>query len=227
MTTMKLEQSTVTVLKNFSSINPSMVFKPGNVLATVSPTKSVLAKARVNQTFDRQFAIYDLSRFLSVVSLFGDAPELEFNKDSVKIKNDNRELDYKFAADLNSIIAPPEGEVKINADISFTITAAALQDIQRALSALSMPEIAAVGDGKKLWIQVIDTKNTSSHNYKINICATDKKFRCVFKAENLKLIPQDYEVSITSKGMSHFKGSQVIDVDYWVAVQPKVSSFEG
>lgn len=227
MTTMKLEQSTVTVLKNFSSINPSMVFKPGNVLSTISPTKSVLAKARINQAFDRQFAIYDLSRFLGVVSLFGDAPELEFNTDSVKIKNDNRELDYRFAADLNSIIAPPEGDVNFTPDITFTLSAGALQDIQRALSALSMPEIAVVGDAKKMWIQVIDTKNTSSHNYRINIGDTDKKFRCVFKAENLKLIPQDYEVRITSKGMSHFKGSQVIDVDYWVAVQPKVSTFEG
>jgi hypothetical protein len=227
MTVMKLEPKTVTVLKNFSSINPSMVFKPGDVVSTVSPLKTVLAKAKIPQSFERQFGIYDLSRFLGVISLFGDNPELQFNTDSVTIRSDNRELDYRFVGDITTIIAPPEGNVDFKEDVSFKITNAALQDIQRALSALSMPEIAVVGDGNKLWIQVIDTKNTSSHNYRINLGETDKKFRFVFKAENLKFIPQDYDVRITSKGMSHFKGRDVIEVDYWVAVQPKVSSFEG
>jgi hypothetical protein len=227
MTVMKLEPKTVTVLKNFSSINPSMVFKPGDVVSTVSPLKTVLAKAKIPQRFERQFGIYDLSRFLGVISLFGDNPELEFNPDSVTIRSDNRELDYRFVGDISTIITPPEGNVDFKEDVSFKITNSALQDIQRALSALSMPEIAVVGDKGKLWIQVIDTKNTSSHNYRINLGETDKKFRFVFKAENLKFIPQDYDVRITSKGMSHFKGTEVIEVDYWVAVQPKVSSFEG
>ena len=227
MSVMKLEPKTVTVLKNFSTINPSMVFKPGNVLATISPTKTVLAKAKITQSFERQFGIYDLSRFLGVVSLFGDNPDLQFNNDSVTIRSDNRELDYRFVGDLSTIITPPDGEINFKEDVVFNISNTALQDIQRALSALSMPEIAVVGDRGDLWIQVIDTKNPAGHNYRINLGNTDKKFRFVFKAENLKFIPQDYEVRITSKGMSHFKGSQSVEVDYWVAVQPKVSTFEG
>lgn len=226
MNAMKFEPVTIQVLKNFSSINPSMLFKPGNVISTVSPTKSVLAKARINQKFDRQFAIYDLSRLLSAMSLF-ENPEIEFNEKHLTIKNNERVLDYRFA-DPSTIIAPPDKDVNLpTEDVSFKLTSSNLQDIQRALSTLGMPEIAVVGDGKKIWLQVTDTKNSQGDSYKIILGDVAKKFRLVFKAENLKLIPQDYDVKITSKGLSHFKGNQVIDVEYWIALEAKASSFEG
>lgn len=226
MNAMKFEPATIQVLKNFSSINPSMLFKPGNVVSTVSPTKSVLAKARINQKFDRQFAIYDLSRLLSAMSLF-ENPEIEFSEKHLTIKNNERVLDYRFA-DPSTIIVPPDKDVNLpSEDVSFKLTMTNLQDIQKALSTLGMPEIAVVGDGKKIWLQVTDTKNSQGDSYKIILGDVAKKFRLVFKAENLKLIPQDYDVKITSKGLSHFKGNQVIDVEYWIALEAKASSFEG
>ena len=225
MSTMKLEAKTVQVLKNFSTINPSMLFKPGNVLATVSPTRSVLAKARIGQKFEKQFAIYDLSRFLTVMSLF-ENPDIELNEQSATIRSNDRELDYRYA-DPSTIIAPPEKDLSLPSDdVSFTLTAANLADIQKALSALSMPEIAVVGDRKKMWLQVMDSKNAQGDSYKIGLGTTEKKFKLVFKAENLKLIAQDYEVRITSKGISHFKGSSVVDVDYWITLEAKASVFE-
>jgi hypothetical protein len=225
MSTMKLEAKTVQVLKNFSTINPSMLFKPGNVLATVSPTRSVLAKARIGQQFEKQFAIYDLSRFLSVMSLF-ENPDIELNDQSATIRSNDRELDYRYA-DPSTIIAPPDKDLNLPSDdVSFTLTAANLADIQRALSALGMPEIAVVGDRKKIWLQVTDSKNSQGDSYKITLGTTTKKFKLVFKAENLKLIPQDYNVRITSKGISHFKGSSVVDVDYWITLEAKASSYE-
>lgn len=226
MNAMKFEPATIQVLKNFSSINPSMLFKPGNVVSTVSPTKSVLAKARINQKFDRQFAIYDLSRLLSAMSLF-ENPEIEFSEKHLTIKNNERVLDYRFA-DPSTIIVPPDKDVNLpSEDVSFKLTMTNLQDIQKALSTLGMPEIAVVGDGKKIWLQVTDTKNSQGDSYKIILGDVAKKFRLVFKAENLKLIAQDYDVKITSKGLSHFKGNQVIDVEYWIALEAKASSFEG
>ena len=44
---MKLSNETLTILKNFASINSGLEFKEGNKLATMSPTKSVLAKATI------------------------------------------------------------------------------------------------------------------------------------------------------------------------------------
>jgi hypothetical protein len=193
---------------------------------TVSPTKSILAKAKVDQSFERQFAIFDLSRFIGVMSLF-DNPDLEFNEKSVRIVSGDRELDYRYA-DASTIISPdPAKQINLpSPEVDFTLTSANLNDIQRALGALGMPEIAVAGDRTDLWLQVTDSKNPSGDSYRIKVGSTDKKFHLVFKAENLKLIPQDYTVKITSKGLSHFKGNQVIDVDYWIALEAKASKFE-
>lgn len=226
MTTMKLEQETLAVLKHFSTINPSLLFKPGNVLTTVSTTKSVLAKARIKQSFDKQFAIQDISRLLGAISLF-ESPSLKFNDRSLTISGTDRELEYTFA-DPSTIIAPPEKSViEIKEDVGFKLTQSNLQDIQRALSALGMSEVAIIGDGEKLFIAALDPSKKIQDTYKIVIGETDKKFRFVFKAENLKLIPQDYDVKVTSKGISHFKGLTSTDVEYWITLEAKSSSYEG
>lgn len=226
MTVMKLESKTLSVMKNFSSINPSLLFYPGDTLFTVSPTKSILAKAKIDQSFERQFAIFDLSRFIGVMSLF-ENPDLEFNEKSVRIVSGDRELDYRYA-DASTVISPdPNKQLNFpTPEVEFVLTSATLTDIQRALGALGMPEIAVVGDRTNLWLQVTDSKNMNGDSFKIRLGDSDKKFHLVFKAENLKLIPQDYTVKISSKGLSHFKGSQVIDVEYWIALEAKASKFE-
>lgn len=225
MSTMKIEPKTLSVMKNFSSINPSLLFKAGNVLKTVSPTKSVLARARIDQTFEQQFAIFDLSRFLGVMTLF-DNPDLEFGDKSVRMKSDGRELEYRYA-DVTTIIVPPEKNLVLPPpDVEFVLSAVHLADVQRALGALGMPEIAVAGDREDMWLQVTDSKNLNGDSFKIRVGKTDKKFHLVFKAENLKLIQQDYNVQITSKGMSHFTGNTVIDIEYWIALEAKASKFE-
>ena len=225
MSTMKIEPKTLSVMKNFSSINPSLLFKAGNVLTTVSPTKSVLAKARIDQTFEQQFAIFDLSRFLGVMTLF-DNPDLEFGDKSVRMKSDGRELEYRYA-DVTTIIVPPEKDLVLPPpDVEFVLSAVHLADVQRALGTLGMPEIAVAGDREDMWLQVTDSKNLHGDSFKIKVGKTEKKFHLVFKAENLKLIQQDYNVKITSKGMSHFTGNTVIDIEYWIALEAKASKFE-
>ena len=225
MSVMKIEPKTLSVMKNFSSINPSLLFRAGNVLRTVSPTKSVLAKAHIDQNFEQQFAIFDLSRFLGVMTLF-DNPDLEFNDKSVRMKSDGRELEYRYA-DVTTIIVPPEKDLVLpSIDVEFILSAVHLADIQRALGALGMPEIAIVGDRDDLWLQVTDSKNLNGDSFRIKVGKTDKKFHLVFRAENLKLIQQDYTVQISSKGLSHFKGNTVIEIEYWITLEAKASKFE-
>ena len=48
---MKLSTETLTVLKNFASINSGLEFKKGTKLSTISSTKTVLAKATLKDTF--------------------------------------------------------------------------------------------------------------------------------------------------------------------------------
>lgn len=213
---MKLDQRTLQVLKNFSSINPSILFRPGNVVRTVTPTKTILAKATLAQDFPSLFAIYDLNKLLSVLSLFDD-PDLEIGEKSVVIRSGRKKVNYVFA-DQNTIVAPKEGK-EINfptPDVSFELTNEALADVTKALGVLRQPEIAVVGDGETITLQTVNSKDPTSDVYSIEVGETNRSFNCVFKAENIRLLPDNYTVDIASAGISRFTSK---DVEYYIAIE--------
>lgn len=212
---MKIDNGTIGVLRNFAKINPSLVFQEGNVLKTMSPTKTIMAKSEVTTNFDKRFAIYDLNRFLSALSLFNN-PELTFNDKFVTIQDENKQTNYTYA-DESILMKLPEKQIKIqNADVEVRITNDNLKDCEKALGVLSLPEIVIAGDGESVYLQAADSKNPSADVYSIKIGETDKTFKAIFKSENLKLIPEDYTVIISSKGISHFKGKSA---EYWIVVE--------
>ena len=213
---MKLDAKTITVLKNFYSINPSILFREGNKISTISPSKTIMAKAVLPDSFPQKFAIYNLSQFLSTMSLFED-PELTFTDRSVKISDKTSKASEIVFADESTIKTPPDKEIKLpSVDVEFEITTDTIREIEKALGILSLPEIAVSGDGVKLQINAVDSKNPSSNMFSVDLGATDKTFTAIFKAENIKLLPGKYAVSISSKGISHFKGEEA---EYWIAVE--------
>jgi hypothetical protein len=212
---MKISEKTINVLKNFAKINPSIIIQEGNTLKTISPSKTIMAKAKVTTEFGNRFAIYNLDRFISTLSLFND-PELTFSDKFVDIADSDKKTHYTYA-DENSITKVPEKEINLpSVDVSFKLTDANLKDIQRALGVLGLPEIVVAGDGNDISLQAADTKNPSGDVYSINIGASDKVFKAIFKSENIKIIPGEYDVSISSRGISHFKGNEA---EYWIAVE--------
>jgi hypothetical protein len=214
---MKITNETLNILKNFSSINPSIVINEGNVLKTISPQKSILAKATINQTIENKMAIYDLSNFLSAMSVF-DQPELIFNgNDGVTItsQDNKRGINYMFS-DPQNIIVPPEKDIVLtDFDVQFTLEEKALSNALKAIGVLNLPEIAFSGDGKTISVKAVDSKKATS-TYEEDIGKTDKTFTSYFKAENMKMITGTYECSVSSKGFAHFKGK---DIEYWIAVE--------
>lgn len=219
---MKLDTRTSQILKNFASINPSILFKPGNKLATISAGKTVMARANINQEIGDSFAIYDLSRFLGTVSLFTD-PELTVKDKFMEISQGKRKINYTFT-EPSLIVTPPDKEINLpNPEVSFNIDTTELNEVLKALSVLSLPEIAVVGDGSKITVQAIDSKNPSGDVYSVDVGETKSNFRMIIRAENVKLLPGDYSVQISSKGLSHFKSA---DVEYFIAVESN-STFEG
>lgn len=212
---MKIDTDTINVFKNFAKINPSIVVQEGNVLKTISPTKTIMAKAKVKTDFGKRFAIYNLDRFISIVSTFTD-PEFKFGDKSVDISDNNRKTHYVYA-DENTVTKAPDREINLpSVDVNFKLTNTDLKDVEKAAGILALPEIAVVGDGNNLLLQAVDTKNPTGDVYSIQIGTTDKAFKAIFKAENIKIIPGDYEVSISSKGISHFVHE---DVEYFIAVE--------
>lgn len=217
---MKLSKETVTLIKNFASINSNLLLKAGNQLSTISAQKNVMADATVTETFP-DFGIYDLNEFLGAMSLFED-PELTFSDKFVKIEQGGSSIKY-FAADASVLTAPQKAITFPPHEIEFTATAAMLNMIHRTASVLRASDVSIIGDGSTMSVVVGDKKNATGNSYSANVGTTDKTFRVNLKVENLKMLPNDYTVSISSKKISRFKA--VGDLVYYVAVEAD-STFE-
>ena len=217
---MKLSKETVGLIKNFAGINSNLLLKSGNKLATISAQKNVMADATVNETFP-DFGIYDLNEFLGAMSLFED-PELTFSDKYVTISQNGNSIKY-FAADA-SVLTVPQKEIKFpDAEIDFAMTSTMLNMIQKTASVLRSSDVSIVGDGSTMSVIVGDKKNATGNSYNTNVGQTDKTFKVNLKVENLKMLPGDYAVSISSKKISRFKGNG--DLVYYVAVEAD-SSFD-
>lgn len=219
---MKLSKDTVALFKNFAGINSNLLLKQGNKLATISSQKNVMSDTIVTETFPSDFGIYDLNEFLGAMSLFED-PELDFAEKFVTIKEGNASIKY-FAADPSVLTAPQKAITFPNADIEFTMTATMLNMIQKTASVLRATDLIIVGDGSTMTIQVGDKKNATGNTYNAQVGSTDKTFKVFVKVENLKMLPGDYLVSISSKKISRFKATSS-DLVYYVAVEAD-STFE-
>lgn len=221
---MHLSERTTKVLKNFSGINPSIVFKEGNFLTTMAPAKTIIGKAEIDESFEKRFAIYDLSRFLGVLGLF-EKPELVPGDKSVVVKEGNQKISYVYSGE-GMIVDAPAKDLSINSpDVQFDLSSKDFQAIMKAASTLGLPELVVTGDGTKVSLTALDSKAKDkdgkpvSDTYSIDhVGDTDKTFNIFFKADNLRLIPDDYNVKITLKGISQFT-SKDGKLKYWVTLE--------
>ena len=222
---MKLSKHTLSMLKNFSDINMSIEIKEGNILRTVSVQKNILAQAELEDSFPQDFAIYELNRFLGAVSLFDD-PEFTFNGKSTNIGTAKHSVDYVYC-DPSMIVTPPENNITFpDPEVKFTLSQDALSQVMKASNVLGTPEIAIEGGphpNDSIRVKALDVNNDSTDTFKVVL---DEKsghtFRFVFKTENMKMIPGNYDVEISSKGISHFT-LQGAKLQYWIATEASSS----
>ena len=216
---MKLSESTVYLLKNFSSINQSILFKEGNKLRSISVMKNILAEATVEESFPKDFGIYDLNQFLNGLSLHA-SPELDFkSNDFVMIREGKMRSKY-FFADPTVIVAPPEKEISLpTEDICFELTSQQLEKLKKAASIYQLPDISAIGEAGVIKLVARDKKNDTSNDFSIVVGETDSEFVFNFKEENLKIVPGSYDVVVSQKLLSRFT-NQNIDVTYFIALEP-------
>jgi len=217
---MKLSKETVAVIKNFAGINSNLLLKSGNKLATISGQKNVMADATVAETFP-DFGIYDLNEFLGAMSVFED-PDLEFSEKFVTIKSGGRSIKY-YAAAPEVLTAPSKAITFPEAEVNFKVTAEQLDFIRKTAGVLSSEDVSIVGNGSTITVQVGNKSNATSNTFDESVGTTDKTFKVNLKVENLKMLPGDYDVSISSKKISRFKGNG--DLVYYVAVEAD-STFE-
>ena len=214
-----ITKPTIEVLKNFCSINKSIVIKPGNQIATLSINKNILAIADVEEQFESQISIYDLGVFLGGLSLF-DQPKIDTTQTNYVTVSDQRGKSKTrfFYADPDIITQPPEKEITIpSVDVKFRLEAGILQQLQRAAMVYQLPDLCLYGDGTEMSLCVTDKKNDTSNSYSVQVGVSDDEFCYCFKVENLKLLAGDYNVTISKQNVALFQGS---GIKYFIALEP-------
>ena len=224
---MKLSEHTVDVLKNFATINQNLVIKEGSTLTTMSAMKNIVAKAEVEESFDKEVAIYDLNEFLASISLFS-SPVLEFNEGFVTIKEENNpknSLKY-FYSDPSVVTSPNKTITMPSKEVSFKLNGENLNKLKRAAGVIQAPDLVLEKKNTDVFLTVKDKKNDTANTFSIDVDTVEdgSDFKFFFKVENLKVMDGDYDVDISSKNISHLASSNK-DVEYWVALEPE-SSYE-
>ena len=216
---MKLSDNTLTVLKNFASINNSILVKKGTHLRTISVAKNILAEADIAEEFPRDVAVYDLNQFLNGMSLHQD-PDLDFKVDSyLTIREGRRKVKY-FYADPAVIISPPDKEITLpTEDVHFQLESTSLEKLLKAAAIYQLPDLSLIGQNNEIRLVVRDKKNDTSNEYSIIVGETDKEFVFNFKVENIKIIPGAYDVVVSSKLLSKFTNSNY-NLTYYIALEP-------
>jgi len=216
---MKLSAETVSVLKNFASINPSLLVKEGQTLSTVDASKRILAEAKVSEEFPREFAIYDLSKFLGILSLFKE-PVLDFKDTHLVIASSGdggvRSVKY-FYTNPEFITNKADKKVKMpELALEFDLSADDFQSILKAASVLQAPDMSIVSENGELGIRVCDKKNPTANSWYFSLnTETSVNFCFWFTVETLKMMSGDYKVSVAQKAVAKFEGEQAT---YWVAM---------
>ena len=216
---MKLSDSTLSLLKNFSTINQSIRFRQGRKLRTISVMKNILAEATIDEELPKDFGIYDLNQFLNGMGLH-QSPELDFTNDSYVVIKEGKMRSKYFFADANVIITPPDKPITLpSEEVTFDLSTDQLDKLLKAAGIYQLPDLSVVGENGAVKLLVRDKKNETSNSFAIAVGETDSTFNFNFKVENIKILPGTYEVVVSQKLLSRFSAKNY-DLTYYIALEP-------
>jgi hypothetical protein len=219
MNTVKLSRNTFDILKNFATINTNLLVETGNVIKTLSPMKNIMAEATVSEDFDIPFGVWDLNKFLGTISLF-DKPELEFEEKYVTINGAGGASVRYHYSDPSLLLTSTKDLNMPESVVEFELTQKQFNEIQKAAAVLQVPDICVRNAGEILQLVALDKADRGSNSYSIDLgeLTTSEDFEFYFRVENLKILPGDYQVSITEKIVSEFNHKSV-DLKYYIAME--------
>lgn len=221
----KLSTKTLNTLRNFASINKNLLVKPGSEISTLSEAKNIFATAKVDEVFEKEFGIYDLTEFLGAYNLFED-PDISFQDEYVTLSAGRSKVDYRFADE--SILTYPTKKITMPpSDVEVTITEEILKQITKAASTFGNTVASIRNKNGNIVLSVIDPKNSSSNVYSITLeekTDNEDSFDLQFLISNIKVIPGSYKVSISRKLISHW-AHDTDPIEYYIALE-KTSSYD-
>jgi hypothetical protein len=227
---MKLTDYTTQVLKNFSGINSNIVFRTGNEVATISEARNILSTASVDVSFPSEFGIYDLNEFLGVLSLV-DEPQIKFEEKFAVISDSVGRSKIKYFFTETEMLTSPTDTMLTKAsamndfEVTFTLDQDTMNKIKRATSALGHTSVSITPSNGAIALTVFDPENTTSNTFTIELAGKyeSENFNFILNIQNLKILPGDYNVGLSSKLMSKFTHTEK-KVNYWIALE-KTSTY--
>lgn len=214
---MKVSNEMCDVLKSFSGINQSIWVDEGNILRTISPAKTILAKATVEEDFDSPFGIYDLNQFLGCLSLVENA-EIDLKDTYMRIHNDRNKIKYGYV-EKDIITTPPAKEMKLpSEDVTFVLTNDVMQKVMQSCNVMQFPNVVVEVKDNQLSLVACDVKNPGGNRFEAFVCEHEGEYSFTYRSDNLKVMPFDYNVSISDKGISKWS-SRPEKVEYFIALE--------
>lgn len=214
---MKISKETLDVLKNYASINTNILVREGSTLATISTGKNIFSRTTVKETFDKEFAIYDLNSLLALLTLMEDT-DVDFGEDSITISKDRSQFEYYYA-DPSIIVAAPDKTIEVDDYYSFELTENEVGMIMKAASVVAAPILSVVAKDGKVTLSVGDPSTPRSNTFRHVIGETNKEFDCRLAIENFKVIPGDYNVTLSQKKFMYLQ-NKANELKYWLALEP-------
>lgn len=219
---MKFSGDTLAILKNFSSINTNIIFKPGDNIATISNAKNIFVKATIKESIPNEFAIYDLNSLLAMLTLM-ENQEVEFGDKSLIVTSDKGKFEY-FYSNPEIVQGAPTNEIEHIDVYKFKLMAEDVQMIMKAAAITGAPTISITNKNQNVILSVSDRKNDTSSNFRKPLGTAFDNFDVFIAVENLKVIPDAYDVTVakTANGKAkflHFKHESK-QLQYWIACEP-------
>ena len=218
-------KNTLSILKNFSSLNSNLLVKPGNVIKTITPSKTGMAIAKVDEKFDVEFGIWDLNKFLGVVSLFS-MPTFDFGQKSMKIKNGGNSIVTYYYSEPRLLSIPTKDVIMPEVNVSITLTDKQFSELQKAASVMQLPDLSFSADGAHIVAMVSDLGDPTTNTYKVVVEENynGSEFLFNFKMENIKILPGDYKINFAKNTVGEFIHKN-IQLTYWFAMEANTSRY--
>lgn len=223
---MELSENTLQILRNFSGINQNLLIKSGSNIKTISEARNVVATADVTENFEKDFGIYDLNEFIGVMGLV-DTPSLKFEDDFVTVSDSSGRSKVKYFYAAEETLTSPAKDVNMpDGDVKFTLDNDTLNKLKKAASTLGHNEVSIKANNGVLSLSIVENQNATSNAFSIDIDGEFKQdavFNFIISISNLKILPGDYDVEISSKLITQFKHKEM-PLKYWIALE-KTSTY--
>lgn len=231
--TVKLSKKTVDLLRNFSTINKSVLIPPGKLLETISVNKNIIAMTSIAEFIPEQMAIYDLPLFLGALSLFKE-PVLNFPDDKKVIifDEETKGKTVFYYSDPEIIVTPPDfnGDLP-DKELHFDLPQQDIQQLLQAAKVYGVEDLCVYGFEGEYSVCVKDKKNDTSNVFSLPLKKVTferpsemsderRNFCYCFKVENLKLSDGSYHVTISKKNIAAFISLTHNDLSYYIALEP-------